>query len=94
MAPRSSHSQATHQYRLVRVGGFYEGSIAKVFCEATRGAVLAALTEWRLQNAGWVRNVVAHDVKQEPIETATSPLWLRLQPNRFSLVIDFERLED
>jgi hypothetical protein len=53
-----------------------------------------ALTEWRLQNAGWVRNVVAHDVKQEPIETATSPLWLRLQPNRFSLVIDFERLED
>jgi hypothetical protein len=68
----------------------------KVFRDTTRRAVLAALTEWRQQYAGSVRNVVAHDVKQEPIEIATSPLWMRLQPNRnaFSLVIDFERLED
>ena len=68
----------------------------KVFLDETRRAVLAALTEWRQQNAGRVRNVLAHDVQQEPIETATSPLWMRLQPNgnAFSLVIDFERLED
>jgi hypothetical protein len=68
----------------------------KVFLDETRRAVLAALTEWRQQYAGRVRNVAVHDVKQEPIDTATSPLWLRLQPTRntFSLVIDFERLED
>jgi len=67
----------------------------KTFRDATAGAVLAALTEWRLQNAGRVRNVVVHDVRLVPIEIATSPLRLRLQPNRnFLLVVDFERLED
>ena len=62
--------------------------------DATPGAVPAALTEWRQHNAGQVRNVVPHEVEQEPIEVLMKLRWSKVEPNgnAFSLTIEFERL--